>query len=52
MLIEKVIDHYIEVGKKHPGNPFVSQTAGDVPVPSPTSDSNLHSNQNRCPHGF
>jgi len=51
MLIEKVIDYYIEIGKKHPGNPFRLSNSGDVPVLSPTNDSNLHSNQNRCPHG-
>jgi len=28
MLIEKVIDHYIEVGKKHPGNPFRLSNSG------------------------
>ena len=28
MLIEKVIDHYIEIGKKHPGNPFRLSNSG------------------------
>ena len=28
MLIEKVIDHYTEIGKKHPGNPFRLSNSG------------------------
>ena len=28
MLIEKVIDHYAELGKKHPGNPFRLSNSG------------------------
>ena len=28
MLIETVIDHYIEIGKKHPGNPFRLSNSG------------------------
>jgi hypothetical protein len=28
MLIEKVIDPYIEIGKKHPGNPFRLSNSG------------------------
>jgi hypothetical protein len=28
MSIEKVIDHYVEIGKKHPGNPFRLSNSG------------------------
>jgi hypothetical protein len=28
MFIEKVIDHYVEIGKKHPGNPFRLSNSG------------------------
>jgi hypothetical protein len=28
MLIERVIDFYIEIGKKHPGNPFRLSNSG------------------------
>jgi len=28
MLIEKVIDYYVDIGKKHPGNPFRLSNSG------------------------
>jgi hypothetical protein len=28
MLIERVIDFYLEIGKKHPGNPFRLSNSG------------------------